>query len=152
LFNASGAVTIDRCTFTGNQAFGGDGGTGGQAITLPDGTTVSLLGVVGGGAVWNDGGALTVTRSTFTGNEAVARDGSGNPTRLGSPAVGGTAFGGALGSGNLFATSVPALSLADSTLTDNQAVGGDDTLGGPYAFGLNGGGFGGAIETVTGTA
>src|SRR5262249_26825949 len=46
----------------------------------------------------------------------------------------------------------PALSLADCVLANNQAVGGDGTLGGPYAFSLNGGGFGGAIEVVTGTA
>jgi hypothetical protein len=152
LFNAGGAVSIDRCTFTGNQARGGDGGTGGQVVTMPDGTTVSLLGVAGGGAVWNDGGALTVTRSTFTGNQAAAGDGGNNPTDFGSPAVGGTALGGALGSGNLFAASAPALSLVDCALANNQAVGGDGTLGGPYAFSLNGGGFGGAIEVATGTA
>jgi hypothetical protein len=152
LFNAGGVVAIDRCTFTGNQALGGDGGTGGQTITLPDGTTVGLLGVAGGGAAWNDGGAQTVTRSAFTGNRAVAGDGGDNSTELGFPAVGGTAFGGALGSGNLFAATAPTLSLTGSVLADNQAVGGDGTVGGFYAFGLNGGGFGGAIETATGAA
>ncbi len=56
--NEAGTVTIAHSTFTGDQAVAANGGTVSVAVTLPGGLSASLLGVAGGGGVWNDGGAL----------------------------------------------------------------------------------------------
>jgi hypothetical protein len=111
------ALTIGNCTFTGNQAVGGTGNTGGPYAG--DGI---------GGAFDNErGGTATVTGSTFTGNQA-----------LGGQRVGGNGADG-LGGGiaNLFGAT---LTVSGCTLSGNQA------LGGAGGSGANGGnGFGGGL-------
>jgi fibronectin-binding autotransporter adhesin len=131
--NAGGVVTIDQSTFSGNQAVGGDGGvtsttgsTNGETATLASGIRGILVGVGMGGGLWNDGGALTITNSTFSDNLAQGGNNS-NVSALSSSAqfvFAGTADGGAIGSGAFFTTATPTVSIADSTLSDNQAIGG----------------------------
>ena len=52
-------LTVTDCTFTGNQALGGDGGTKGE-----------------GGAILNWDGTVTITHSTFTNNLGRGGDGA----------------------------------------------------------------------------
>src|SRR5206468_5535290 len=120
--------TIDHSTLTGDQAVAANGGAGGVAVTLPGGLSASLLGVAGGGGVWNDGGALTVTNSTLTNNLA---QGGSNGDASGSTAayvVVGTAMGGAIGDGAFFTAATPSLVVGNSTFTANQSMGGSNLL------------------------
>jgi hypothetical protein len=92
-----GVATIQRCTFLGNEATGGDGGAGGGA---GEGTVLNGRGGNGGHGAPGQGGAifsegpLTVMESVFTAN--VTRGGNG---AAGGSAVSGTATNGMLGAG-----------------------------------------------------
>jgi hypothetical protein len=87
IFN-HGTLVIQDSAITGNRAVGGDGGTGGTVVS------VRLLGVAGGGGVWNDGGSVTVSNSSLSDN--VAQGGNGGDAR-GNPVFSfvGAAIGGA---------------------------------------------------------
>ena len=121
------SLRVSGCTFTGNQAVGGDGSNGefnGKAI--------------GGAIVTSGGGSLTtVASSDFTGN--LARGGAGGDNGLGGPA-----WSGALDVGSA------TLTVADSTFENNQAIGGDSGKGGNGSVGKSGGSAaGGAISSAT---
>jgi hypothetical protein len=153
--NEAGTVTIDHSTFTGDQAVAASGGVVGVAVTLPGGVSASLLGVAGGGGVWNDGGALCVTNSTLTDNLA---QGGSNGNASGSTAayvVVGTAIGGAIGESAFFTAATPSLVVGNSTFTGNQSLGGSSLLYSvsnaypPYPADA-GSGRGGALGAVAG--
>src|SRR5262245_12679228 len=128
-------VTIDRSTFTGNQAQA-------QAGYI-DGVAFSGLG--GGGAILNLTGVMTVTRSDFANNAA-----QGGSVALPGVVSGGPAFGGAILTGNAspFGVAQSTLDISYSTFIGNTATGGN---GG--AAGLPGGeGAGGAVSVTNGSA
>ncbi len=153
IYNEAGSVTIDQGTLNGNQAVAANGGTAGVEVTLPGGSSATLLGVGMGGDVWNDGGSLTVTDSTLNGNLAQGGsngDGSSNKATF---LILGAATGGAVGSGSLFTTATPSLAIAGSSLSGNQSQGGSSlTESVPLFSNLSdiGYGRGGAIGTVVG--
>jgi len=144
-----GNVLLSNCTFTGNTAVGGNGGTS------PSGTRGGGIGGVGalglGAALFNSSGAsATILACTFNSNSATGGDtqqagGSfdGNVGNNGLP--GGAAQGGAIfnqGTNNII----------NSTFYQNAAAGGTGGAGGiapPYsgASGIGGnGGTGGAAS------
>ncbi len=154
--NEAGTVTIDHSTFTGDQAVAANGGAVSVAVTLPGGLSASLLGVAGGGGVWNDGGAFSVTNSTLTDNLA---QGGSNGNAEGSTAafvVVGTAMGGAIGQGAFFTAATPSLVVGKSTFTGNQSLGGSNLFYAvsnyypPYPADA-GSGRGGALGSVAGS-
>jgi hypothetical protein len=153
IYNEAGSVNIDQSTLNGNQAVAANGGTVGVAVTLPGGSSATLLGVGMGGGVWNDGGSLAVTDSTLNGNLSQGGsngDGRGNTATF---LILGAATGGAVGSGALFTTATPSLAIAGSSLSGNQSQGGSNlTESVPLFSNLSdiGDGRGGAIGCVAG--
>src|SRR4029077_11675773 len=81
------------------------------------------------GALMNDNGTMTVSRSQFQENRAVGGFGGGFP--------GGFGAGGAIANVSLLGNSV--LSVSQSTLTYNQAIGGDAGTGATPQNGRGGG-------------
>ena len=153
-------LTLSNSSFTGNQAIGGSGaeGEGGALLFFP-GATVSIrnssftgnlaqggtgLGGFGGG-VLNNGGTVTLTNSTLTANRAIGGTGTGvaPPVSTDNAGVGG----GILNSGGISAAGISTsgnFTLANCTLTGNQAIGGSDN---PFVSGTyDGDGRGGGIE------
>src|SRR5262249_56450129 len=115
-------MTVGHCTFSGNQALGGAGGTG------PDG----LGSVARGGAIVNESFAtLTMTHSTAS--ENLARGGAGGPGR-----PGGNAFGGGIMNFTDQAGHT-ALFVSHSTISGNQSIGGDAGTGADGGTGSGGG-------------
>src|SRR5262245_52740058 len=107
IYNA-GALTVDHCTLSANQAVGGEGGH------------------ARGGGIFNAAGAvLTVTRSVLSNNQAVGGD--GGPGVTGGEGAGGGIY-------NLDAT----LTVSHSTFTGNQAVGGNNSAGAGGGIGNGG--------------
>jgi hypothetical protein len=124
IYNEAGTAVIDRSTFTSNVAVAADGGTVGVAATLPNGSSVLLLGVAAGGGVWNDGGSVTVTSSSLNTNvDEGGSDGNDSGSAAAFSLV-GTATGGAIGSGAFFTTATPSVAIAGSTLNTNRSQGG----------------------------
>jgi hypothetical protein len=149
IYNEAGTVTIDQSVFTGNQAEAADGGTVGVAVTLPGGATATLLGVAGGGAVWNDGGTINLSNGTLADNlDQGGSNGDAHASTARFPFV-GTAVGGALGSGSFFTTATPTLTIASSTLSDNQAQGGTNVVVAGFLTD-HGSARGGAVGVVAG--
>jgi hypothetical protein len=150
--NEAGTITLDHSVLTGNQATAGNGGSAGAAATLPGGISATLLGVSGGGGIWNDGGSVNCTSSTLTNN----RDqGGSNNDASGSTAtftLVGTALGGAVGSAAFFTTATPTVTIADSTLSGNESLGGTNvTVANVFVSPSDAGsGRGGAVGVVAG--
>ncbi len=112
--------TITRSAFTNNEQFGFSYGVHGDTTET------------GSGAIDVDGGALTVTESAFTGNSGGTSGAIANGywagTFRGVPAavtISHSAFANNLGEGNAGAVFVVGggVTISDSTLTDNQALG-----------------------------
>jgi hypothetical protein len=133
LFNTTGILTIERCTFQGNLARGGSNNTRGGALVAP---------AAGGGVMNGDAGALFLSGSTFTGNQALG--GSGNTSTGGNGNV-GAALGGGLNNAGVAA-------VADSLFEDNEARGGGGNRGDGVSFQFVGTALGGAICTVAGNS
>jgi hypothetical protein len=139
IFSSSGgpSITAIRCTFTGNQAIGGDGGT------LPTGSFA--LGAASGGALHVEGPAstLTVIDSSFSGNEAIGGSGGSAPkgNNIGAYFV-DAGEGGAIVShdgGNLI--------VSGSTFVKNEAIGGSNASGAAIPLGFLGVGIGGGLDS-----
>jgi hypothetical protein len=127
--NLFGTLTLTHSVLAGNEALGGAGGAAGSGA----GTLGGDGGVGRGGGLSNErGGMATVSQVLIMGNEATGGRGvqGGN---------GGDAQGGGVFTGRTFFT-VATLTLADSTVWNNQAIGGDGAFGGN---GLGGGIFNG---------
>jgi hypothetical protein len=127
--------TVIGCTFIGNQAIGGNGGTCDNDH--------NLIGSALGGAITNDEGRLMVVSGcTFAYNQAIG----GNNAQSSDSTFGyiGAGRGGALTSGAV-------ANVTDSTFIGNEALGGNGNSGGSGAL-LVGVGDGGAIvgETLFG--
>jgi hypothetical protein len=120
IYVGSGAVTLNNSTLSGNAAQGGGGGAiyvnGGASATLIN-STLSVNTAQAGGGLYNDG-TVTLTNVTFSGNTARGADGVSGATGLG-----GAIF---VGSG--------AVTLNNSTLSNNAAQ-----VGGGGAIYVNGG-------------
>ena len=126
------SARITRCTFTGNQAIGGDGGV------LTSGFVV--IGSSGGGALHVEGAStFTVTDSTFTNNRVIA--GSGSAAKGNNVAVVGSVDGGAIANHD-----GGTLAVSGCTFAYNQAIGGSNTTGTIITFGYFGSALGGAID------
>src|SRR5262249_33437145 len=137
LGSAAPSVTIDQCSFTGNQALG---------LAAAPGADAS--GQCSGGAIDLEVGAKgTVDHSTFAGSLARGGDGGdGGPG--GDGGAGGASFGGAI-----FNNSAT-LSVDHSRFTGNEVRGGDGGRGGAGGDGGLGGAFslGGAIASTFSTS
>ena len=120
-------LTISACTFTGNQAIGGDG-IGQPTSPITEGASAS------GGAIDSFQDPLIITGSVFKNNQAIG----GNAVLSGTFSNGGVAGGGAL-SYDTLSSSVTA-SVSGSSFTGNQAIGGTGEGGG------QGSGEGGAFD------
>jgi hypothetical protein len=173
IYNDGGALSIVHSILSGNQADGGAGGAGGSGGTgsRPGGGNVAGgLGAIGGNGGLGEGGGiynnsdltavtLTVTQSTLQNNETLG--GAGGQGGKGGDAVpppgsnwnGGSAAAGAKGGdagqgigGGIANTgaNLMSISLTQSILSANLAVGGHGGLGGAGGIGANGvGGSGG---------
>jgi hypothetical protein len=115
---APATTTVSDSTFLDNQAKGGAAGAGAPF------TRAAL-----GGAIMNDNGTMTVDHSLFRDNRAVGGFGGGFP--------GGFGAGGAIANVSLLGNSV--LSVSQSTLSNNQAIGGDAGTGAASQNGRGGG-------------
>jgi hypothetical protein len=131
----SGVANLAQCTFAGNSANGGGGGSGGFGSSMPG----YPGGVGAGGAIWNSG-TLIGDACTFTTNSAQGGGGGwGSPggSGLGAPGAGGNGGDGA--GGALFNSG--AARLVNCTFAFNLGQGGDGGMGGdnfPFARGPNG--------------
>jgi hypothetical protein len=142
VFNLNGAtLTVTNCTFSGNQAIGGDGG-GGQGR----GGAIALF-ISGPEA---PGCTATITGSLFTGN--LAQGGNG-VTVTPSHAFPGNAFGGAINSFGYVALDI--LTVQGCTFIGNHAIGGSNGSGPKSDTTVRGfdldAGLGGAIDTFATT-
>jgi len=151
-----GTLVVAASTFSGNTAVGGNGGNGGNGgsgMGSPGGKggNAGNAGIATGGAIVNSGTA-TVTNSTFAANGATGGRGGdgGNPgTGSGSGTVGFFGPGGAGQGGAMGDTISGTLTVTNSTITANSAVGGSGGSG----FGGSGGtgsGSGGGLRTPGG--
>ena len=127
-------TTVVSSTFSHNQAIGGNNG-------IATGTDIVEVGDAEGGAICNqDGSVATFSASTFDHNQA--QGGNGN-TGNGPVVHVGTALGGAINSsyGGGVGTIVGGpntLTVSNSTLTHNNAQGGDNNSGTASVAGLVG--------------
>jgi hypothetical protein len=162
-----GTLTLDGCSVTSNQAnfdsntslvgFAGFGGglenLTGATLTIKDSTVsgnqsvgeASFIGLANGGGIANDG-VLTIVDSTVSHNQALAA----NETIVGSEAEGGGIF-----LINPLAGGPSSLTMIDSVLSDNQAVGGSPAGSSIFGGGAaDGGGIfseDGATLSITGS-
>jgi hypothetical protein len=134
-------LAVDGCTFTHNIAMGGSNAIGGASGS-------GRLGLATGGALDNQNLA-TVRNSTFIGNHAIG--GSNDRASTGFLLV-GRAAGGAIDNW-FFPGEAPGTLIASNLrLSNNEAVGGNDDMGGPFAGDGIGGGLSnqfGATATVS---
>jgi hypothetical protein len=112
-------LSVAGCTFTSNQALGGNGNEG--AVLTGDG--------LGGGLSNRHGGTATVIDSTFTGNYATG--GAGAAGQNGGDGLGG----------GLYNDGTSTLTVKQSTVTGNYAFGGAAGSGGNAGQGLGGGAY-----------
>ncbi len=126
IMNTAGNMVITDCTITNNQAVGGNN------ANFSGGNPWNGLGS-GGGISNGAGGALDIANSTVSGNIAQGGANTSGP--------GGDGYGGGIESSS-------ALTVTDSRITNNTAIGG---LGGAGTamgtIGADGFGFGGGIDT-----
>jgi hypothetical protein len=135
LANADVATVTDSL-FEDNEARGGSGNTG-------DGTSFQLVGTAVGGGISMSAGnnsgtpvSLTLHHVTLRHNQAVGGDGNTAGT------LAGTAQGGGLATSDANSSRLPGGStttVSDSTITDNEAVGGRGADGESGADALGGG-------------
>jgi hypothetical protein len=141
--NTSASVNITASSFSHNQAIGGNNAT----ATATD--IVQVGGAQGGALYTGYGDAATLALCTFDHNQAIG--GQGN-TGSGPFTVVGTGEGGAiysaLGGGTLGPNT---LTVSNSTLTQNNAQGGDNNRGSASVAGLVGAGVGAGIENEAGS-
>jgi hypothetical protein len=149
MFNA-GVATVTENTFVGNEARGGDGNNGSG--------TAFEAGVAIGGAVCTIPGNNSAHHASLIGSHLTLRDnkaigGAGNSAAT----FMGIGFGGGLASdGGGIANPSPGstTTLRDSTVADNQAVGGQANAGDTCGDGRGGGManlFGGVLTVSDGT-
>jgi hypothetical protein len=126
-------ATVTNCTFEHNAALGGSGNAGGSGF--------SEVGCAFGGAIANvptgfgPPGILTASHLTLRNNRAVGGAGNTSGNLLGEAIGGGLYNAGAWpgSSGGGTAT------VSDSTIADNQAIGGNASAGGDGRHALGGG-------------
>jgi len=138
LCNFAGNMVIADCAITDNQAVGGDN------ANLLNGSGFSNAPWTGGGfgGGIDNGGVMDIAHSTISGNVA---QGGANASGPGSDG-----FGGGIASNGGGVT----LTITDSRISNNRAVGGLGGAGGPIGtypssttYGADGLGFGGGIDT-----
>jgi hypothetical protein len=120
-------TTITDCTFNGNSAVGGNGGTGG------------FVGVAYGGAVLQIG-ATSISGSTFVDNQAIGGSGANSGPGQLDPLL-DTGFGGAITTGTALGMTV-----ANSSFRHNLAIGGNNSTVTGIDILETGVGAGGAID------
>jgi hypothetical protein len=125
------STTIQESTISGNQAVGGNGGTG------------AYIGNAEGGAI-NSYGTVTISSSTLDQNQAVAGSG-GNSGPGNTESFEDYSFGGAI------ANTVGTISITSSIFSYNKAVGGNNSIAGGTDFGAVGGAEGGALYNELGS-
>lgn len=137
-------LTVRNSTIVHNHAIGGDGNTG-----LGD---VVFAGAGLGGGIANYLGAMTdITDSVLNDNRAVG--GAGNPVSGGSVPAGLGAGGGIFNALGYFVTTVgvggpSVVNVANSTLANNLAVGGQGADGGNGGNGYGGGAYNDATSSL----
>ena len=148
----AGTLTISNSTMTLNTANGAHGRSGLVGSDDPaigqDGSDGIDGGSGGGGAVFVDGGVTSITGSTLHQNTAAGGNGGhggiGGDSYVTAGAGGAGGGGGDAGGGGIHTTlDATSVSITNSTLSENSAVGGNSGTGGR-------GGDGGDPATMTG--
>jgi hypothetical protein len=140
---APAVLTFVDVTFQGNKAVGGSGGDGGTGQG-------GKGGLARGGALSTNSATLNIHAGLLDGNQAIGGNGGAGAITGG----GGNAYGAAISNGNEFADPAKVrnlLTVVDSTLTNNRALGGTGRVAGS-AFGgavMNGAA---ATATISNTA
>ncbi len=133
LFN-QGNLTVNRCTFTGNQSLGTGFGGGGAiltdssaTLTVNECTFTGNQAYEGGGAIWNNGsGILYVNNSTFFGNISYHGGGGIQNNFTGTTTVNNSTFIGNSATtvaGGIYNYSGGSLFLTNSIVCGNSSVG-----------------------------
>ena len=150
----SGDLTLTLCVLSGNNCFGGMGGTPPQGVSVNGAAGADGL----GGAVYSDGTALSMVRCTFSGNTVSGGAGGmgANINDTGPPGGSGNGGPAANGKGGAIYVAAGTFSATSSTFVTNTARGGrggsggyPDFGGGQNSGGPGGNGEGGAIYTVS---
>jgi hypothetical protein len=121
-----GVATVTGCTFDHNEALGGSGNTGGSGFIL--------FGLGAGGGIYTSGENTSGSRAILTASNLRLRNnravgGTGNTA---GPFVGAGLGGGLLssGAGLLIPSGGSTTTISNSTVADNQALGGQGGTGG----------------------
>jgi hypothetical protein len=140
--NTFASINITGSAFSNNKAVGG----GSATATATD---ICAAGGAEGGAIYNELGSVgAIAGCAFDHNQAIGGDGN---TAGGAVVLVGEALGGAIVSGygtNVFGPNT--LTVGNSTLTENDAQGGDNNIGTASVAGLVGAGAGAAIANYAG--
>jgi hypothetical protein len=139
-------LEVSNCILRGNQAIGGNN------AVVSDAPNEAEAGGADGGAIFNTfGGQAVIRDSVIEHNQAIG--GNGN-TAIGHTAFAGAAVGGGINNqfdGAFFGIGPTRVTVIDSSITDNDAVGGNGnsaTGSAPFA----GAGLGGGIANYFGCA
>ncbi len=125
-----GTLTLNRCTIRGNSAQGGAAGSGYYTdYAFSEGGGGGEGGYAEGGGIY-DSGSLTVSQSAIVGNTAGGGPGGDGGLNLAGPGGGGGPGGPADGGGLSIFLPAPQTLIVDSTIADNNAVGGTGGAGG----------------------
>ncbi len=141
----SSTMNVSGSSFDGNSAVGGNNG-------IATGTDIVEVGVAEGGTVCIELGAkATISNCIIANGQAIG--GNGN-SAVGPVVHSGSAFGAGIysgfgGAGSFYGSNT--LSVTNTLLKDNAAVGGNDNSGTAGVFGLVGVGTGGGIMNDLGS-
>jgi hypothetical protein len=119
-----GQLTVTGTRFSSNQAIGGHDNQGG-----------SLVGLARGGGIYSGGSAstmFTVSHSTFDHNQAIGGNNCQSTTASGP-------FGPGVAAGGGIAVTSGTATISDSTLEQNEAMGGQGVAGGTGGLSAGGG-------------
>ena len=136
-------LTVNQCTLWGNQAIGGNGGSGNSGAS-----PVVALDIGAGGGLWDLSGIVDVNGSTFADNQALG--GAGSQATVPSPALPaevGDGIGGGLD--NLpFAGVAAIVTVTNCTFVGNVAHGGNGNTVPSGTIALTGQGEGGGMSNL----
>lgn len=135
-----GNLTLDGVTLTGNTAVGANGAAGASATTSGPGGTGGIGVDAAGGALYLAAGTVSITECTLgtavSGNSAVGGNGGAGGNGSGSGGDGGNAGAGGQARGGGVFSNATSLTITDTTLENNDAVGGNGGLGGVAGIGF----------------
>jgi len=140
-----GHVSLTNCTFSNNQAVGGNGAAGGAGGVggNPGNPGNGGAGAPAAGAGLYNMGVATVVACTFAGHSAIAGSSANGGVRAGGVGYNGLAGGSSLGGA---VCNLSTNTLINCTFSANQVSGGNAGNGGNGDFGAGDGGNGGTAS------